>query len=205
MGLRPIEATTRIDDTATDARLSDGQLMLIAADQAWAFGELYDRYYTRILNYAFRCTLSATAAEDLTSSTFMKALRSRRQYRPTAPFSSWLYQIATNEIRMYWRARRRQPERPFPPDLLERIHFEHDALSSAADLEEKLTEFARLHAAMLNLPPKYRLAIALRYFESLSTNEISRVLVKKPGTVTSLISRGLGMLRARLAGKGEQP
>ena len=196
-----------IDSTQPAAQenvsLSDEQLMLLAVDDAWAFGVLYDRYYESILNYAFRCTLSIATAEDVTSSAFARALASRRRFRPTGTYKSWLYKIATNEIRMHWRGRRRSPERQWPAGDLQRIEFHHDPLMDAAEREEKLSQFALLHTAMAELSDKYRSAIALRYLQGLSNNDIAQVLGKRPGTIKSLISRGLSTLRARVCGKGD--
>src|SRR5438132_11935300 len=92
------------DDLEADARLAQR-----AAREPEAFAVIYERFYQMILDYTFRRTLSASAAEELTSNTFFKALRSLRQ-RPTGrPIKSWLYAIATNELRMHWRWRRRHP------------------------------------------------------------------------------------------------
>jgi RNA polymerase sigma factor (sigma-70 family) len=64
-----------------------------------------------------------------------------------------------------------------------------------------LTVRAVLAAALAELPPKQRLALALRYVHDLSDAEIAAALGCRPGSVHALLSRGRAALRgdARLA------
>ena len=48
---------------------------------------------------------------------------------------------------------------------------------------------------MTRLPERYQTILALRYFESLSCEEVALVVGTKVGTVKSLIHRGLKRLR----------
>ena len=49
--------------------------------------------------------------------------------------------------------------------------------------------------ALAGLPPRQRAALVLRFYEDLSGDQIADVLGCRPGTVKSLISRGLARLR----------
>ena len=86
----------------------EGELVERARTQPEAFGHLYDRYYSVVLNYLFRRTLDVALAEELTSNTFFNALRALGGYESRGKFLAWLYRIAGNEIRLNWRARRKQ-------------------------------------------------------------------------------------------------
>ena len=98
---------------------------------AAAFGQLYEAHYQAILNYLFHRTLNLAVAEDLTSNTFLNALRGLPKYRHKAAFRAWLYQIASNELRMHWRERKRHPRAGGGEDweaAMDRIVFsEHEA------------------------------------------------------------------------------
>ena len=48
---------------------------------------------------------------------------------------------------------------------------------------------------MLRLPVRQRAAIVLRFYEDLSEREAADVLRCRPGTVASLVSRGMAALR----------
>lgn len=189
------------DDLAAE---SDRALVERARRDPEAFGVLFERHFDAIFGYLHRRTGDWDAARDLASETFLKALRSLWRYRWTGvPFSAWLYSIATNELRMHLRRGRRAPgalDELFPGGipiadpaalLAERERAEHD--------EEVAHEFVRVRRALLHLPLKYQEAIALRWFEEKSVAEVAAILGRREGTVKSLLSRGMAMLRERLA------
>jgi RNA polymerase sigma-70 factor, ECF subfamily len=69
-----------------------------------AFAELYDVYYPKIFGYVLRRSANLEAAQDITSETFLKALRKLWQFQwRSISFSFWLYKIATNEVNQYFR------------------------------------------------------------------------------------------------------
>jgi RNA polymerase sigma-70 factor, ECF subfamily len=55
-----------------------------------------------------------------------------------------------------------------------------------------------IHQAMMELSPKLRAVVALKYLEGLSYEEIAEALECAPGTVASRLSRALQQLEARL-------
>ncbi len=176
----------------------EAELVERARTQPEAFGHLYDRYYGVALNYVFRRTLDAALAEELTSNTFFNALRALRSYENRGKFLAWLYRIAGNEIRLNWRARRKQHEGEARWRAeLGRVRFAPDRViaTETEEAEEQARQFARLHEAIVRLPERYQTILALRYFESLSCEEVAEVAGTKVGTVKSLIHRGLKQLR----------
>ena len=190
-----------------DGQLSDRELLSRSGSDPEAFGVLFERHFDKIFGYIFRRVGSWDAARDLTSEVFLKALRTRWRFRWTgAPVSAWLYAIATNEIRMYLRSGRRAPV-SLDALISEAGIRTSDALVSAAREQqaeaelrlEQSQEFERTRIAMLKLPIKYQEVIALRFFEERSIAEIAVVLGKREGTVKSLLSRGLSLLRDMLA------
>lgn len=163
-----------------------------------AFGQLYEIHYSAILNYIYHRTFNVAVAEDLTSNTFFNALKSLPKFRPRAPFRAWLYRIAANEVRTYFRknTRRRSFEKRFSEqDDSERIYFPLADLESASDAAADQERFRVLHNALLQLPDKYQNILALRYLENLNHQEIADALGKRVGTVKSLVHRGLERIR----------
>ncbi len=179
----------------------EAELVERAKTQPEAFGHLYDRYYSIVLNYVFRRTLDVALAEELTSNTFFNALRALGGYENRGKFLAWLYRIAGNEIRLNWRARRKQHEgEALWRAELGRVRFATDPATGTEEVEEQARQFARLHEALGRLPERYQTILALRYFESLSCEEIAEVVGTKVGTVKSLIHRGLEQLRRQFQG-----
>ncbi|MBZ0307410.1 MAG: RNA polymerase subunit sigma-24, partial [Anaerolineae bacterium] len=72
--------------------LDDANLVVLAKTDKGAFGELYERYVSRIYNYIYYRTSNHYEAEDLTAKVFMRAMGHIRNYDERGvPFSAWLY------------------------------------------------------------------------------------------------------------------
>ncbi len=187
--------------TLLDSGSDEAELVERARTQPEAFGLLYDRYYSVVLNYIYRRTLDVALAEELTSNSFFNALRSLGRYEHRGKFLAWLYRIAGNEIRLNWRARRKhhEDEARWRAEL-GRLRFATDPVIATEEVEEWARQFAQLHEALRCLPERYQTILALRYFESLSCEEVAEVVGTKVGTVKSLIHRGLKQLRRQYEG-----
>ena len=179
----------------------EAELVERARTQPEAFGLLYDRYYSVVLNYIYRRTLDVALAEELTSNSFFNALRALGRYENRGKFLAWLYRIVGNEIRLNGRARRKQLEREAHWRAeLGRVRFATDPAIATEEVEEQARQFARLHEALGRLPERYQTILALRYFESMSCEQVAEVVGTKVGTVKSLIHRGLKQLRRQYEG-----
>jgi RNA polymerase sigma-70 factor (ECF subfamily) len=197
-------APRRATDSSAPALTLEAERELVerARSDPEAFGRLYEAHYQAILNYLYRRTLSVTVAEELTSNAFFKALRGLREFqpRPLAGFRSWLYRIATNEARMYWRSRKGRRETRLPDESeWPRIAFVWPASESPEVVREKYERYALVHQALGRLSEPYQSALTLRYFEGLGHEEIAEILSKRLGTVKSLVHRGLAKLAKVMA------
>lgn len=178
----------------------DRELVERAQKDPLAFGAIFDLYYKQILTYALRRTGDAATAEDIAAETFAKAMRGLWRYTwKGIPLSAWLYRIAGNELRMLGRKRS-----TVSLDLLLEAGFDRADETLAAERDtldamlQQDAQFARVSAALRKLPPKHQEVIALRYMEGKSNAEVAAIVGKREGTVRSLLSRGLTMLREDL-------
>jgi len=164
-----------------------------------AFALLYEENYLRIFNYVLSSVTDVETALDLTSETFFKALRALPRYRYTgSPFAAWLMKIASNEIAMFFRKKKRAGGQvEFCAETIE-VHeaILADQVRKAAETIEASDEFLALSPFLKELQPKYREVVFLRFFEGLAIDDISRVLGRPPGTVKSQLSRAMKILRA---------
>jgi RNA polymerase sigma-70 factor (ECF subfamily) len=166
-----------------------------------AFGRLYDAYYSRISNYLLHRLSHAAVAQDITSEVFFKAMTKLHTYTfRNLSFSSWLYKIANNEIKMYYRKK----ERKFfsLEFLFEQHHFEppdsvdiEQELIAAEEALSRSQQFKKVQRQLLTLPLIYQEVLVLRFFEEKSLAEISEITGKNLNTVKSLLSRGKEKLR----------
>jgi RNA polymerase sigma factor (sigma-70 family) len=164
-----------------------------------AFGELYERFYSPIFNYALKRTASIETAKDVTSEVFLKAFKNLKQFHYRGlPFSAWLYRIATNEIANQHRhnGRRTFPLEDVSTPLVDPSPPVDDELIAAEAELERSKDFLALHAHIARLPVHYQEVIVLRFFENKSLKEVGMILGKRDGTVKSLLHRGLEKLRA---------
>jgi RNA polymerase sigma-70 factor (ECF subfamily) len=115
------------------------------------------------------------------------------QFRGEAEFSTWLYRLVVNACTDAARSRRSGPV------LSDRTLVETFASpgSQQEDLERAQTARS-VRAAVSALPPKFRIAVLLRYFDDLSYEQMARALNCSMGTVASRLSRGHRMLAERL-------
>jgi RNA polymerase sigma-70 factor (ECF subfamily) len=164
-----------------------------------AFGELYELYYARIFNYSLRRTASVTLALDITSATFLKALKEISKFRwRDVPFAAWLYRVASNEINDYYRHRGvREESIEDVAHLVDATKFS-DEIAEAEEEMGKHEEYMKLHSKVAALPQKYQEVIALKFFEKKKIREMVKILGKKEGTIKSLLHRGLEKLREEM-------
>ncbi len=166
-----------------------------------AFAELYDQYYPKIFGYALRRTANLETAQDITSETFLKALRKLWQFQwRNISFSSWLYKIATNEINQFFR--KAEYKKSVSLEELQEQGFEpispYDPESELIEAQEKLKQyqdFLEIQGKIVQLPAKYQEVITLRFFEKKQIKEIAEILGKKEGTIKSLLYRAVEKLR----------
>jgi RNA polymerase sigma-70 factor (ECF subfamily) len=180
---------------------NEKQLIEKAKYDPLAFGQLYDTYYPLISNYLIHRMSRVDVAADLTSEVFFKAMTKLHTFSwRNISFSSWLYKIANNEIKMYYRKK----ERKFfsLEFLFEKHHFEPPHTTNIEQeylaAEDELTKnilLKELQQQLLTLPLIYQEILVLRYFEEKSLEEISEITGKKLNTVKSLLFRGKEKLR----------
>ena len=148
---------------------------------------------------ALRLTRNEADAQDLVQDTYVKAFKSRKQFRSGTNLKAWLFTILHNT----YRNRRRDIGRD-PVDV-DSDRVDLAAPADPADTpEESLLRGAmepELQAALDSLPEAFREAVWLRDVEEFSYADIARIVDVPIGTVMSRISRGRRMLYERLAPK----
>ena len=160
----------------------------VQAGNTEAFGELIDRYEAKLKRYARKFLSSADDIEDLVQDVFIKAYTNLQSFDVALKFSPWIYRIAHNVFVNELRRKGRQGISVFDADTI----FPQLAANETADSESLEAEVKEeIDTFLARLAPKYREAIILHYFESLSYQEISDVLHIPVTTV------GVRMTRAR--------
>jgi RNA polymerase sigma-70 factor (ECF subfamily) len=160
-----------------------------------AFRLLYERYRDRIYNLIFYSIGDEMRAEDVLQIVFVKIYRGLPGFRFEANLSTWIYRITVNECLNQQRGRGAQHV-PFEALLGSDEEFDEGASADRQHADSERREI--VHRAVMELSPKLRAVVALKYLEGLSYEEIASVLECSPGTVASRLNRALGELETRL-------
>ena len=79
------------------ATCSDAEFMLRVKDgDEECFAYLLSKHRGPIVYYLCRMVKNSAVAEELAQDVFLRVYRARQNYEPTAKFTTWLYEIATN-------------------------------------------------------------------------------------------------------------
>lgn len=160
-----------------------------------AFKALYDRYRDRVYNLIFYTTGDELGAEDVLQIVFVKIYQGLAGFRFEASLATWIYRITVNECLNQQRGRSAQHV-PFEALLGSDEEMDGNAAADLQHAEGERREIIR--RAVMELSPKLRAVVALKYLEDLSYEEIASVLECSPGTVASRLNRALTDLEARL-------
>lgn len=162
-----------------------------------AFGLLYDHYQSSVYRFLFYRTRSSQLAEDLTSETFFRALRSMNNFRwQGKDFGAWLMTIARNLATDHFKAGRTRLELT-TEDM--GIHDDATEGPEAAVLAGLTNEI--LLGALKALPDEQRDCLIMRFLQGMSIAETAAVLGRSDGAIKQLQLRGVRNL-AKLMPEG---
>ena len=156
-------------------------------------GELYVRHASDAVRLAYLLTGDRALAEDLVQDAFVKLAGRLVHLRDPAAFEAYLQRTVVNLSRSHFR--RRKVERAY----LEREGREVGNRTAAAP-DRSLGDRDELWRAMDGLSQRQRTAVVLRFYEDLSEQRVAELLRCRPGTVKSLVSRGLQTMREEMRG-----
>ena len=185
------------EDTEADRTRLIALVELARTGDADAFGLLYDHYQASVYRFLFYRTRSTTLAEDLTSETFFRALRSMTNFRwQGKDFGAWLMTIARNLATDHFKAGRTRLEMTTEDMSLHDDETEGPESSVLAGLTNEV-----LLRALKELPLEQRDCLIMRFLQGMSIAEAAAVLGRSDGAVKQLQLRGVRNL-AKLMPEG---
>ena len=170
-----------------------------------AFGELVDRYESKVYSLALKMLRNAEDAEDVLQDTFLRAYRGIKAFQGHSTFSTWIYRITANSALM--RLRKKQLPTVSIDDAEERevpINIADWAPSPVEQLLSQETQQA-MNDAIESLPPEFRQVFVLRDIEELSNSEVADFLDLSVAAVKSRLHRARLKVRNRLASHFSEP
>ncbi len=156
--------------------------------------EVYDRYYLRVCEFAYRLVGCREAARDIAQDAFVVLLESQsRISSDTAVIKSYLYStvknVALNRIR-------RQ-------NMAARIHVQHrmDEAEETSVIQAMVHAeiIGDLHAALDALPEKCANVCKMAYLEGKKNQEIAEELGVSVNTIKTQKQRAIFLLRNKIS------
>ncbi|MCX4371517.1 MAG: sigma-70 family RNA polymerase sigma factor [Dysosmobacter sp.] len=148
------------------------------------FQEAVELYGDMVFRLAYSYLKNRADAEDIMQESLLKLYVGVKDFESADHEKRWLIRVTVNECRKLLRApwRRR---------------------SSSLDEVEETAVFdqpsqTELFQQVMGLPPKYRGAVYLHYYEGYSVKEIAGLLGAKTSTVQTWLMRARGQLKIRL-------
>ena len=156
------------------------------------FEGVYRRYFKDVFLYILRLSKDEHIAEEITSETFFKAMRSVNKFRGDCDIRVWLCQIARNSYLSYLKK-------------VERTTDIDNIATASTDLEltveekiEQKDEVMRIKKLLHNIPDPYREVFMWRVFARLSFREIGQIFNKSDNWACVTYHRAGKMIRKRL-------
>jgi RNA polymerase sigma-70 factor (sigma-E family) len=150
-------------------------------------GELYRAHRPPAVALAYLLTGNSAVAEDLAQEAFLRAASRFPRIRDPNAFPAYLRRTVIN----LWKNSIRRERR-------EQTYLARQAPRTLEDEPADLVTRYAVRVALLRLNPRQRAAIVLRYYEDLPERQIAELLGCRPGTVKSLLARGVDSLRRDL-------
>jgi RNA polymerase sigma-70 factor (ECF subfamily) len=146
-----------------DATAEPGWLAAARLGEPWALEQFYHAYQPPVYALCRRLLGRSDDAQDAMQATFVRAFRALPRFRGDSVPKTWVYRIAVNESVGMLRRRRDAPE------------FEEDALGGR-DGTASVVERLAVQATLSRMKESHRTILVLRFWESLSYDEIADVL-----------------------------
>ena len=159
-----------------------------------AFGQIYDRYIDTVFRYIYFRVSRRDLAEDLTSETFLRALKRINSFTwQGRDFGAWLVTIARNLMADHFKSGRYRLE-VATADVLDADKEESGPEGNPETaVVDKITN-ATLLEAVKELNADQQECIVLRFLQGFSVAETARAMNKNEGAIKALQYRAVRTL-----------
>src|SRR5437868_13152620 len=187
-----------------DTRIDELRALVLQAKSgdSDAFGILYDRYLDLVYRYIYYRVGSHPLAEDLTSETFLRALRRISDFTwQGRDFGAWLVTIARNLVTDHFKSGRYRLEVTTGDVLdvpMDGAHIPENAVVTAIIND-------RVLRAVRDLNPEQQECVVLRFLHGLTLAETALIMGKKSGAIKALQFRAIKTLARALRPDLDEP
>ncbi len=152
-----------------------------------ACAKLVEKYYPGIYQYCLLHMYDAYDAQDLTQEVFAAFFRHLEGYKECGKVKNYLYTIAGNTVKNYYKKKKELPLETLPEDEMQRT----DGIQAAGTRMD-------IERAVQHLPDEIREVAILFFFQELKQREIAQILQLKLSLVKYRIGRARELLQQEL-------
>lgn len=160
------------------------------------FEKIYEAYFNYVFLYTKSLSKNESVAEEITSETFFKAMRSIDRFRGDCDIRVWLCQIAKNCFYSYVQKH---------PPFVELEEAESVGLLESQNTIEELinnrSEAMQIHIVLHDLNEPYKEVFMLRVFGELSFQQIGRIFGKTENWACVTYHRARNKIINKMEGK----
>lgn len=177
-----------------DLHIRNALLQIAENDDKKAFSYFFNRYYTRLVQFALLFVPSHNLAEDVVSEVMIRLLRKRKELHTITNFQGYLFQAVKNEAINQLKVYNRHSANSKPIEN-EKDHFLPDLVDPCEKLLEK--ELREIVSKIVEgLPPKRRMVYKLIKDEGLRYKQVGELLDISERTVEEHLKIAVKELRA---------
>lgn len=145
--------------------------------------QIYERHVNTVYRVCFLMMKNRHDAEDMVQNTFIRLISDGTRFQNSEHEKAWLIKTAVNLCRDHYRSWWKKAVN---------IGYVRDtAFEQSFETDETLEK-------VMALPPKYKTAIFMYYYEGYSTVEMAKLLSKNESTVRSYLHTGRKLLKLEL-------
>lgn len=152
--------------------------------------EIYNNYFKDVYFFIYSLSKDKHIAEDVTSETFLKAIKSIESFKGNCDIKTWLFQIAKNSYYSHVRKHKNLVDIDSVPEQKDDNDIEKSMFSS----EESM----KIHEILHDLSEPYKEVFSLRVFGELSFKQIGSLFGKTDNWACVTFHRARNKIREEM-------
>lgn len=145
-------------------------LIVIGGERVTDMEQIYNKYFKEVYGYIKSLSKDSHIAEDITSETFIKAIKNIDRFKGDCDIRVWLCQIAKNSYFTYLRKNEKLVAFDNVPEQQDTLDIVNLFTSKETSME--------IHKLLHNLDEPYKEVFSLRIFGELSFKQIGTIFQK---------------------------
>jgi RNA polymerase sigma-70 factor (ECF subfamily) len=151
-----------------------------------SFETLVNLYKDKMYCFLFKMTLSKEDSDDLLQETFICVFKNLYKYNDKWKFSTWIYKIATNLLKNYWKKKEKLHTRELSQFPLDDLYSDFNNPEIKYENKESYLQIVKI---LNELDYNYKIVFVLKYVKDFSIADIANITGVSPENVKMRIYR----------------